>query len=65
MVFGTPPPHSEELKLLFPSEHVMLLVLNRPKALNAMSPSLEADIKRVLDWFDEEPELWYLLETPS
>jgi enoyl-CoA hydratase/carnithine racemase len=43
----------------------MLLVLNRPKALNAMSPSLEADIKRVLDWFDEEPELWYLLETPS
>jgi enoyl-CoA hydratase/carnithine racemase len=54
-----PPHHSEQLKVSFPTEHVILLTLNRPKALNAMSPQLESDVKLVLDWFEEMPELWY------
>ncbi|KZT72974.1 ClpP/crotonase [Daedalea quercina L-15889] len=53
-----PPPHSEEIKVTFPQEHVMLLTLNRPKALNAVSPTMQGDIERVLDWFDNEPGLW-------
>ena len=36
----------------------MILAFNRPKALNAMTPTMAEDIKRILDWFDEEPSLW-------
>jgi hypothetical protein len=61
MTFSKPPTHSGELKVSFPAEHVLLLALNRPKMLNAMSPQLEADLNLVLAWFDDEPELWYLL----
>lgn len=53
-----PPAHSDELKVAFPQDHVMLLTLNRPKALNAVSPTMKGDIERVLDWFDSEPSLW-------
>lgn len=53
-----PPPHSNELKVTFPEDHVLLLTLNRPKSLNAMTPQMTEDLKRVLDWFEEEPELW-------
>jgi enoyl-CoA hydratase/carnithine racemase len=52
------PPHSGDLKVAFPEERVLLLTLNRPSALNAMSPRLQADLGRVLDWFDNEPSLW-------
>ena len=54
----SPPPHSEEIQVVFPREHVMILAFNRPKALNAMTPTMAEDIKRILDWFDEEPSLW-------
>lgn len=59
MVTHTPPSHSEEIKIAFPAEHVLLLTMNRPKQLNAMSPRMEGDINRILEWFDEEDELWY------
>jgi hypothetical protein len=55
-----PPPHSSELKVAFPEKHVLLLTLNRPRSLNAMSPQLTNDLKTVLNWFEEEPELWYV-----
>lgn len=53
-----PPSHSNEIKVAFPQEHVILLTLNRPKSLNAITPTMTADIKAVLDWFDNEPSLW-------
>lgn len=52
------PPHSEEIIVSFPADHVLLLTFNRPKSLNAMSPSMVEGVKAVLDWFDEEPSLW-------
>lgn len=61
--FLTPvPPTSEELKVSFPEghEHVLLLTLNRPKSLNAMTPTMQADLQRVLQWYDDEPSLWYV-----
>ena len=54
-----PPAYSDEIVVSFPQEHVMLLTLNRPKALNAITPTMNADIKNILNWFDEEPSLWY------
>lgn len=52
------PPHSTELKVSIPDEHVLLIMLNRPKSLNAMTPTMTEDLKRVLNWFEQEPELW-------
>lgn len=53
-----PPSHSEQLKVSFPQEHVMLMTLNRPSHLNAMTPQLTTDIAAILNWFDEESSLW-------
>jgi enoyl-CoA hydratase/carnithine racemase len=54
----TPPAHSNELKVSIPEAHVLLLTFNRPASLNAMSPNLADDIRSVLDWFDDQPDLW-------
>ncbi|KAF8799906.1 enoyl-CoA hydratase [Phlegmacium glaucopus] len=58
-----PPHHSSELKVAFPVEHVLLLTFNRPKSLNAMTPQMTNDLKMVLNWFEEEPELWVVIVT--
>ncbi|KAF8902192.1 enoyl-CoA hydratase [Gymnopilus junonius] len=58
-----PPQHSEEIKVEFPSRHVLLLKFNRPSALNAMTPQMSDDLKRLLDWFEDEPELWVVIVT--
>jgi hypothetical protein len=52
------PPHSEELEVAFPVDHVMLLTFNRPKYLNAMTPRMTHDLGKILDWFEEEQHLW-------
>lgn len=52
------PPHSDELNVAFPQEHVLLLSLNRPRYLNAVSPQLTHDLQSLLRWFDDEPALW-------
>lgn len=57
---STVPSHSEELDVSFPVEHVLLLTLNRPERLNAVSRKLHNDLTAVLHWFDEEPSLWYV-----
>lgn len=54
------PHHSDEIRVAFPAEHVLLLTMNRPKSLNAMTPTMEADIDRVLTWYEGEPSLWYV-----
>jgi enoyl-CoA hydratase/carnithine racemase len=56
-----PPTHSNAVKVSFPAEHVLLLCMNRPEVLNAMSVEMERDLKALFDWFDEEPSLWYAL----
>ncbi|KIJ66574.1 hypothetical protein HYDPIDRAFT_109633 [Hydnomerulius pinastri MD-312] len=58
-----PPSHSDELKVSFPQDHVLLLTLNRPRQLNAMTPQLTSDIASVLGWFDDEPSLWVVIVT--
>jgi hypothetical protein len=55
-----PPQHSNEIKVAFPAEHVLLLTFNRPKQLNAMTPRMSEDLKTLLDWFEDEPSLWHV-----
>jgi len=57
------PSHSDEIKVSFPAEHVMLLALNRPKKLDAVGPQMRADIGAVLNWFEDEPSLWVVIMT--
>ncbi|KZT58358.1 enoyl-CoA hydratase/carnithine racemase [Calocera cornea HHB12733] len=64
MAFTTEPPAvPPELLIGFPIPHVLLLTLNRPKQLNAMTPALQAAIERVLDWFEDEVSLWVVIVT--
>jgi enoyl-CoA hydratase/carnithine racemase len=58
-----PPSVSDELQLDFPAEHVIVMTLNRPKALNAMSTTMANDLKRVLSWFEAENQLWVAILT--
>ncbi|KAI0756501.1 enoyl-CoA hydratase/carnithine racemase [Daedaleopsis nitida] len=58
-----PPAHTSELKVSFPQAHIMLLTFNRPKALNAITPAMNDDVKVVFDWFDSEPSLWIAVVT--
>ena len=59
------PSHSDDLNVSFPQEHVLLLTLNRPRYLNAVSPQLNNDLTSVLRWFDDEPSLWYVPISPG
>ncbi|GJJ13127.1 hypothetical protein Clacol_007377 [Clathrus columnatus] len=61
--FGSKPPKVSWLKLDFPSEHILLITLNRPKSLNAVSSELSNDLEVVLSWFDAEPGLWVVIVT--
>jgi enoyl-CoA hydratase/carnithine racemase len=56
-----PPVTGDHLITSCPATRVLLLVLNRPKALNAMTPELQEDIERILDWAEKEPEVWFVL----
>ncbi|KZT08589.1 ClpP/crotonase [Laetiporus sulphureus 93-53] len=58
-----PPVHSDQIRVAFPKEHVMLLTFNRPEALNAVTSTMKEDIERVFDWFDNEPSLWVAIIT--
>jgi len=57
------PQHAQHLIVSFPIPHVLLLTFNRPKALNAMNTPLRLDVERVMDWFDNEKELWVAIVT--
>lgn len=58
----SPPSHSDEVKISFPKEHVVLLAMNRPKSLNAMWHVMEGDLEKLLNWFEGEPSLWSVLD---
>ena len=45
------------LNLAFPSPRVVIITMNRPKALNAMNADARDEFALVLPWFDAEPNL--------
>ncbi|KPV78511.1 uncharacterized protein RHOBADRAFT_41056 [Rhodotorula graminis WP1] len=57
------PSVASHLVVDYPHPKVLRLRLNRPEALNAMTDALEEDIRKVLDWFEENNELWCLILT--
>lgn len=59
----TLPQVGDHLIVSNPANRVLLLVLNRPETLNAMTPELQDDIEKVLDWAEREPEIWVIVIT--
>ena len=53
------PSHCDEIIVSLPAPHVLLLTLNRPKALNAVSPQMSDSIDRILNWAEQEGEIWW------
>jgi len=62
-VLNVPVTLSNQIKISFPAEHVLLVTLNRPEAMNAMTPRMQADITGLFNWFNSEPELWVVIIT--
>ncbi|GAA5925551.1 hypothetical protein JCM10213_008817 [Rhodosporidiobolus nylandii] len=59
----TPPATGEHLVVSIPQPKTLLLRLNKPDKLNAMDDELEADLCKVLDWFEDEASLWCVVVT--
>ncbi|KAJ5143805.1 uncharacterized protein N7515_002592 [Penicillium bovifimosum] len=57
MSFKTQPPSPATAILTFPSPHVLLVTLNRPRDLNCINGQGHADLHAVWEWLDEEPSL--------
>lgn len=47
---ATLPTLSEQVKASIPCDHVLLITLNRPRSLNAMTPQMEDDLRKLLNW---------------
>jgi enoyl-CoA hydratase/carnithine racemase len=52
-----PPPTPDFLRLSFPAPRVLLVRMDRPKALNAMSTKAQWEMDSVWKWLDQEPNL--------
>lgn len=55
--FARPPPPVAAALLSYPSPHVLLVALNRPEQLNAVTRAMHAQLHRLWAWFDAEPSL--------
>lgn len=57
--FRSPPPAPSQsyYSLLTPEPYVLLVVFNRPKALNSIPSAVHHDLHALFDWYDNEPSL--------
>ncbi|MCJ1308252.1 hypothetical protein MMC25_001905 [Agyrium rufum] len=55
--FATPPPPTSFSKLSFPSQHLLLVIFNRPTSLNCINNAGHHELDAVWTWFDNEPSL--------
>ena len=49
---------SNQIQASQPAPHVLLILLNRPEAMNAMSREMEASLTFLLNWFQENDDYW-------
>lgn len=52
-----PPPTPEFLQISFPADRVVLITMNRPEKLNAITAQAAAEMSVIWPWFDAEPSL--------
>jgi len=51
------PPHQTYALVSFPTPNILLVTLNRPKALNCINQQGHYELHQLWEWFDEEPSL--------
>lgn len=55
--FDSPPPQCSVVELSFPSDHVLLVTINREQARNAIPMAGHWEGEALWNWFDAEPSL--------
>ncbi|KAI5468009.1 ClpP/crotonase-like domain-containing protein [Mariannaea sp. PMI_226] len=55
--FKHQPPTSTYGLISFPAQHIMLVVFNRPRMLNAMTVAAQYELEAIFAWYDSEPSL--------
>lgn len=51
------PPRVSDVEVSFPTGHILLARLNRPKHLNAIRRDMHPELARLWDWYDAQPSL--------
>ncbi|KAI0165939.1 enoyl-hydratase [Xylariaceae sp. FL1272] len=62
---SSPPPPVKDVLVSFPSPHVLLVQLNRPRQLNAIPRPSHFAFDKLWTWYDEEPYLRCAIITGS
>ena len=52
----SPPPHPTYI-LSYPAPYVLVVTINRPKAMNSLSYAAQWEADAIFNWFDGEPSL--------
>jgi enoyl-CoA hydratase/carnithine racemase len=50
---------SDQIQASHAAPHVLLILLNRPEAVNVMSREMEASLTLLLNWFQDYDDYWY------
>ncbi|KAF2109677.1 ClpP/crotonase-like domain-containing protein [Lophiotrema nucula] len=53
----TPPPSTSHVLLSYPAPYVLLVTINRERAMNSIPFAGHTEMGEVFDWFDREPNL--------
>lgn len=53
----TQPPSTPTYILSYPAQYVLLITINRPKAMNSLPYAAHWEADTLLQWFDSEPSL--------
>jgi enoyl-CoA hydratase/carnithine racemase len=55
--FQTTPPPTTHILLTYPAPHILLVTINREKAMNSLPYAAHTELGEVFEWFDRESEL--------
>ena len=55
---------SDQIQASGAAPHILLILLNRPEAMNAMSREMEASLKLLLSWFQDSDDYWCVYHQP-
>jgi enoyl-CoA hydratase/carnithine racemase len=55
---------SNQIQASRAAPHVLLILLNRPEAMNAMSREMEAGLAILLNWFQDNDDYWCVYRQP-
>ncbi|GJE96753.1 enoyl-CoA hydratase/carnithine racemase [Phanerochaete sordida] len=51
------------VRLSVPTEHVLLVAMARPKALNVFNEQMEDEMRQVLEWAEQDKDVWTMVLT--